>query len=441
MIPLYKHARKLFKKSGLTLAGLKANTIELFSSRDLVIIIFFTILGLGGVFAATLVTVTAPDSQGAGYLAATACDADGVTIDKSVVFNSTTKRYTVTTISISGVDQRYDANGINGCGGKTLELAIPVNGVTTYATWNIPPSTFANNSFTISSGASCSRYGTNSATISIDSTLLDKLALTVTGLSTNSAIESDNDLVIRYTLDESDSFSGSGNTVYDLAGTAQNAKIKVVSNHPVGTVCSTSSCASNAIGTQTVVSSSTDSAGSKYLPISDAQYIISSSTSSPIDAESVFLWIYLTDLGVIYDEVGQENIGYNSGWHDSQIEFVDDTTLKFSVWSNNSSPLSVTVDSTIKNQWHLIGFTLSPITSGTSRTMTAYIDGVSVGSKSLTWERNPTAVWHAIGAYDDTNLGNGTFGDFRFNSFYQYKKALSPTEVSNLYTLTKGCKR
>ena len=66
---------------------LKANTIELFSRRDLVIIIFFTIIGLGGVFAATLITVTAPDSQGAGYLAATACDADGVTIDKSVVFN------------------------------------------------------------------------------------------------------------------------------------------------------------------------------------------------------------------------------------------------------------------------------------------------------------------------------------------------------------------
>ena len=441
MIPLYKHARKLFKKSGLTLAGLKANTIELFSRRDLVIIIFFTIIGLGGVFAATLVTVTAPDSQGAGYLAATACDADGVTIDKSVVFNSTTKRYTVTTISISGVDQRYDANGINGCGGKTLELAIPVNGVTTYATWNIPPSTLTSNSFTISSGASCSRYGTNSATISVDSTLLDKLALTVTGLSTNSAIESDNDLVIRYTLDESDSFSGRGDTVYDLAGTAENAKIKVVSNHPVGTVCSTASCASNALGTQTVVSSSTDSAGSRYLPISDAQYIISSSTSSPVTAESVFLWIYLTDLGVIYDEVGQENIGYNSGWHDSQIELVNDTTLKFSVWSNNSSPLSVTVDSTIKNQWHLIGFTLSDITSGTSRTMTAYIDGVYRDSKSLTWTRNPTAVWHAIGAYDDTNLGNGSFGDFRFNSFYQYGKALTSAEVLSLYNATKGCKR
>jgi len=73
MIPLYKRAHKLSKKSGLTLAGLKANTIELFSKRDLIVIATFAILGIGGAFAATLITVTAPDSQGAGYLAATSC--------------------------------------------------------------------------------------------------------------------------------------------------------------------------------------------------------------------------------------------------------------------------------------------------------------------------------------------------------------------------------
>ena len=140
MIPLYKHARKWLKQPSFSLAALRANTIELFSKRDLVVIIFFTVLGLGGAFAATLITVTAPDSQGAGYLAATACDADGVTIDKGVVFNSSTKRFEVTTISISGVDQRYDANGVNGCGGRVLELAIPVNGVFTYTSWSIPVS-------------------------------------------------------------------------------------------------------------------------------------------------------------------------------------------------------------------------------------------------------------------------------------------------------------
>ena len=418
MIPLYRHARKRLKKPSFSLAALRANTIELFSKRDLVIIIFFAILGIGGTFAATLITVTAPDSQGAGYLAATACDADGVTIDKSVVFNTTTKRYTVTTISISGVDQRYDANGINGCGGKTLELAIPVNGVTTYASWNIPPSTFTSNTFTISSGTSCSRYGTNSATISVDSTLLDKLALTVTGVSTNSAIESDSNLLIKYTLDESDSFSGSGNTVYDLAGNAENGQIRNGSN------------------TQITSTASTDSTGNKYLDISSTQYVWSSAVASPT-SQSIMLWVYLTNNGVIYDELGGgQNPNY--GWHDSQIEMVSNT-LKFRVWDSSNPTLTVNTD--YRNGWHLIGYTISPKTSGENRTLTAYVDGINVGSNTqLAWQQN-SSISHSIGSTDSTHLGDSTAGDFRFNSFYLYGKALTSTEVLNLYNLTKGCKR
>jgi hypothetical protein len=129
VIPLYRHARKLFKKSGLTLAGLKANTTELFSSRDLVIIIFFTILGIGGVFAATLITVTAPDSQGAGYVAATSCD-EAVTINSPSNFSSTSKTFVVDTITVSGVDN-------NNCAFKVMELTTIVSGSAVVATWNI----------------------------------------------------------------------------------------------------------------------------------------------------------------------------------------------------------------------------------------------------------------------------------------------------------------
>jgi hypothetical protein len=182
LIPLYKGARKLFKKSAPSLAALRANTIELFSKRDLVIIIFFTILGLGGVFAATLVTVTAPDSQGAGYVAATSCD-EAVTIDKGVVFNSSTKRFEVTTISISGVDQRYDANGVNGCGGRILELAIPVNGVFTYTSWSIPVSsssgTFTYGNYGCSVLGSCVSAADNSCPQSVE----NATGITVTAVS------------------------------------------------------------------------------------------------------------------------------------------------------------------------------------------------------------------------------------------------------------------
>ncbi len=168
---LYKGATKLFQGPIFSLAGLKANTIELFSKRDLVIIIFFTILGLGGVFAATLITITTPDSQGAGYIAATSCD-EAVTIDKGVVFNSSTKRFEVTTISISGVDQRYDANGVNGCGGRVLELAIPVNGVFTYTSWSIPVSsssgTFTYGNYGCSVLGSCVSAADNSCPQSVE---------------------------------------------------------------------------------------------------------------------------------------------------------------------------------------------------------------------------------------------------------------------------------
>ena len=168
---LYKGARKRLKQPSFSLAGLKANTVELFSKRDLVVIIFFTILGLGGAFAATLITITTPDSQGAGYIAATSCD-EAVTIDKGVVFNSSTKRFEVTTISISGVDQRYDANGVNGCGGRVLELAIPVNGVFTYTSWSIPVSsssgTFTYGNYGCSVLGSCVSAADNSCPQSVE---------------------------------------------------------------------------------------------------------------------------------------------------------------------------------------------------------------------------------------------------------------------------------
>ena len=98
------------------------NTLKLFTKRDFIVVSFFTILGMGGVFAAGLVTLTASESQGAGYLAVTACD-EQVTINKDVLFDPTLKRYVVATISVTDVDQRYQS----GCGNQILELALPYN--------------------------------------------------------------------------------------------------------------------------------------------------------------------------------------------------------------------------------------------------------------------------------------------------------------------------
>jgi hypothetical protein len=147
MSSLPKRALKLFAHSFTLLRALVVRTINLFTKRDLVIIAFFTLLGIGGVFAAGRITLTPAEAQGAAYTAVTACD-EAVTINKDVIFNQSTKRYEIATISITDVNQKYDVNGRNGCGNMIMELALPINGDVTYASWTIPSSTITNGVFT-----------------------------------------------------------------------------------------------------------------------------------------------------------------------------------------------------------------------------------------------------------------------------------------------------
>jgi len=407
---------KLIKPYLMSLLSLIKSPFEIFSKRDVFIISFFTLIGIAGVFAAALVTISASQAQGAGYISATTCD-PAVTINKDVVFDTVSKKYVVTTISLSNVDQRYDPNGVNGCGNRVLEMAIPINGVINYTSWSIPSSSVSSSVFTISSGAGCSRYDSNSPTISIDSTLLNNLAFTVK--PGTSSIEDDANLQIKYSLDEYDSYSGSGNTIYDQIGTAQNGGI--TNNSGVAT----------------------DTRGVKYLTISEANSsVIATDGTAQGTTQSIFFWIYpldsnsdgISDGGVIYNENGP-----GGGWHDPQIEMVGGK-VRFNRWSSTGytqiSPNPYQSSTITPNQWHLIGFT------GTLTQITGYINGTALSTATQPWLRNGGLITHKIGGSDTvTNLGDGTNGDFRFNSFYLFNKALSSAEVTSLYNYTKGCKR
>jgi hypothetical protein len=416
VVSLYERALKLLTHSFTLLRAVSNRTINLFSKRDVLIIAFFTLLGLGGVFAAATVTISTPQAQGAGYVSATTCD-PAITINKDVVFDTVSKKYVVATISLSNVDQRYDPNGRNGCGNRVLEMAIPVNGVVNYTTWSIPSSSVSSSVFTTSSGASCSRYESNSPPISIDSTLLDNLAFSVK--PGTSSIEDDANLQIKYSLDEFDSYPGSGNTIFDQIGTAQNGAI--TNNSGVAT----------------------DNRGVKYLTISEAnQSVIASAATPQGTTQSIFFWIYPTDSnsdgvsdgGVIYNENGS-----GGGWHDPQIEMVGGK-VRFNRWSTSGytriSPNPYQSSNIAPNQWHLIGFT------GTLTQITGYVNGTALSTATQPWYRNGGNITHKIGGSDSlTNLGDGTNGDFRFNSFYLFNKALSSAEVTSLYNFTKNCKR
>jgi len=146
---------RTIKKALFLIPTYSKNVIGLFRKRDLVIIAFFTLLGIGGVFAAGTITLSQAESQGAGYSAVTSCDPD-ITINKNVTFDLTLNRYLISTISISDVDQRYGGGKLNaGCGNLIMELALPMNSGVTYASWTIPSSTITNGVFT---------YGANNST-------------------------------------------------------------------------------------------------------------------------------------------------------------------------------------------------------------------------------------------------------------------------------------
>jgi len=162
------------------LTTFKSNTIGLFSKRDLVIIAFFTLLGLGGAFAATLITISTPDSQGAGYAAATACD-DAVTINANVSPTLTASQYYVSTIALSAISQ----NATTGCGNKTMQIALKINGQMRYATWDIPEASTDSTFYLTGATSSISDYYADTALSPFQVTGLTNVAIAKIGSFTD----------------------------------------------------------------------------------------------------------------------------------------------------------------------------------------------------------------------------------------------------------------
>ena len=149
----YSLIKKLFKKTQLLFRILRANTIDLFSKRDFVIIAFFTLLGAGGVFAAGLITVSAPDAQGAGYVVTTVCD-ENVTVKALTAPNVTSGQLYVATIALSDISQ----NATTGCGGKIMQIALKINSQMSYASWGIPVSSTDNTFYFTGATTSINAY-------------------------------------------------------------------------------------------------------------------------------------------------------------------------------------------------------------------------------------------------------------------------------------------
>ena len=106
--------------------------------RLLILVALVGVMGIGGVVAATSISINAgvPISLGAGYTTATTCDAD-VRITTTNSYNTDTNLYNISEVRIADVDV-FGAG--TKCSNKTMQLAIVTTGADLNTTWSLPSS-------------------------------------------------------------------------------------------------------------------------------------------------------------------------------------------------------------------------------------------------------------------------------------------------------------
>lgn len=223
-------------------------------------------------------------------------------------------------------------------------------------------------------------------------------------------------LVLRYEFDNFDSYPRSGTTVTDIASQVNSG----VSGSVNGTL------------TNGPTFSDVNKMSLNFDGIND--YLLTGNLATRVGSDnpvSFFTWVYPTGNGVIVSEIGQTTI--NSGWHDSQLEMVAGK-LKFGIWDvTYGHAITITSDTVPLNTWYYAGLTYS----GT--TLTAYINGQSVGTQTTTRfapVTNGNGQYYALGAADSTSRGDGSYGDFRLGSFHVYDAALDASTVLRNYQAT-----
>lgn len=146
------------------------------------------------------------------------------------------------------------------------------------------------------------------------------------------------------------------------------------------------------------------------------------------EIQTLQLLCYPQDPGVLVSELGTGNA--SSGWHESVMEITANGTLRVGFW--NGSGISSISSSITMNTWHLITMTYD------GSTLRGYLDGNYFGA--ITFNRavphaySGNGMYYCFGKADATNMGNGTYAQFRFGSFQIYNRALSADEIMQSWT-------
>jgi hypothetical protein len=224
-----------------------------------------------------------------------------------------------------------------------------------------------------------------------------------------------NHLVVNYDFSNPASFSGTGNSVNNLASTTTASATLL--NSP-GFIKTLGYASFNGVN--------------QYIITPDLKSYFKSVAATTIqNSHTISLWIYpLNANGIILSEFGSGSI--SAGWQDSQIEMVNGY-LKFRVWPSTSDFLTSTNTITL-NQWHHIIM----VYDGTN--LKGYIDGVLQGTKTYARSspmNNNTGLYYGIGAYTATHMGSAAYGRFNLAQFKLYNIPLNNSDIAQEYQREK----
>ena len=206
--------------------------------------LFFGLLTSAAI-AATTISINAGGgiSGGSGATYVSSCDSD-ITMSAQTIMNQATSKMEVATISVGGLDMRYP----EGCGGNVLDLTYLLDGIPTFASFNIPNTGVSSGTFILSSPSNTCNQS-NSTLTSFSAATLSSISIapnfsnsyqSASAYSGTSIVSSG----LKVNLDAS-SYSGtSGNTWTNsgLGGSTFDATPKPNANYPSYTSFGTGSC-------------------------------------------------------------------------------------------------------------------------------------------------------------------------------------------------------
>ena len=139
---------------------------------------------------------------------------------------------------------------------------------------------------------------------------------------------------------------------------------------------------------------------------------------------TIAVWIKPSAGGVVIDELGQHDL--EGGWHDSQIEVMNDGEVKVRVWQLDA----ISIGKVKMEEWHHVVLRYSK----DDEILEGFIDGIpseNTAKGEKQWNGGGE-IYYALGAKDSTNMGHGGFFKGLMDDVRIYNRALTDDEIDLL---------